>query len=111
MVSHESAPSAIETSTSWPSPEPVRASAGGLPPALATASGDRRAGGGPVPLAQRREDPERGHQRAAAEVGDLACRLHRRAAPLTREPEQADEAEVVHVVPRRLALGASLAVA
>ena len=72
--------------------------------------GGRRAGGGAIPLAQRREDPERGHQRAAAEVGDLPGGLHGRATTLAGEPEQADEAEVVHVVPGRLALGAGPAV-
>ena len=39
---------------------------------------DELALAGAVALAQRDEDPDRGHQRAAAEVGDLARRLHGR---------------------------------
>ena len=68
-------------------------------------------GGAAIPLAQRGEDAERRHQRAAAEIGDLAGRLHGGTPALTREAEQADEAEVVHVVARGLPLGAALAVA
>ena len=66
--------------------------------------------GGAVALAQRGDDPERSHQRAAAEIGDLTGRLHGLAARLAGEAEQADETEVVHVVPGRLALGSGLAV-
>ena len=64
-----------------------------------------------VALAQRREDAEGGHQRAAADVGDLPRRLHRRAAAVAGQPEQADQAEVVHVVPAAVAVRAVLAVA
>ena len=53
-----------------------------------------------VALAQRGEDPERGHQRAAADVGDLPGRLHGRPVGLAGQAEQADEPEVVHVVAR-----------
>ena len=51
-------------------------------------------------LAQRGEDPERRHQRAAAEVGDLARGLDGRAVGLAGQAEQPDAAEVVHVVAR-----------
>ena len=66
---------------------------------------------GALALAQRGEDPERRHQRAAAEVGDLAGRLHGRAVALARQPEQPAQAEVVHVVAGALRVGAVLAVA
>ncbi len=62
-------------------------------------------------LVQRGEDAERGHQRAAAEVGDLPGRLHRRAARLAGQPEQADQPQVVHVVAGAVAHRAVLAVA
>ena len=74
IASHDSAPSVIETSTSWPSPERVA-------------------------LAQRREDAERGHQRAAAEVGDLAGRLDGRPVRVAGQAEQPDPRQVVRVVP------------
>ena len=64
IASHDSAPSVIEMSTIWPSPERSRSM-------------------------QRREDPDRRHQPAAAEVGDLAGRLDRRPAAAPGEPEQA----------------------
>ncbi len=62
-------------------------------------------------LAQRDQDPDRRHQRTAAEVGDLARRLDRRAAGLAGEPEQPVEAEVVHVVAGAGAVGTVLPVA
>ncbi len=62
-------------------------------------------------LAQRRQDPERGHQRAAAQVGDLPRRLDRRAALVAGQSQQPVEPEVVHVVARALRVGAVLAVA
>ena len=64
-----------------------------------------------VALAQRGQDPEGGHQRAAAEVGDLAGRLHGRAVLVAGQAEQPDQAEVVHVVARAVAERAVLAVA
>ena len=51
-------------------------------------------------LAQRGENPEGRHQRAAADVGDLAGGLNGRPAGLAGQAEQAAEAEVVHVVAR-----------
>ncbi len=66
---------------------------------------------GDLALAQRHEDPDRGHQRAAAEVGDLARRLDRRPVALAGQPEQADEPEVVHVVAGAVAVRPVLAVA
>ena len=56
-----------------------------------------RAGG--IALAQRRQDAERGHQRAAAEVGDLAGRLDGRPVRVAGQAEQPDPREVVRVVP------------
>ncbi len=43
-----------------------------------------------VTRAQRSEDPERGHQRAATDVGDLPRVLHRWTVGLAGHPEQAD---------------------
>ena len=60
---------------------------------------------------QRRHHAEGGHQGAAAEVGDLAARLHRRPVLGAGQPEQADQPEVVHVVAGALGVGAVLAVA
>ena len=60
---------------------------------------------------QRGEDPERRHQRAAAEVGDLPGRRHRRPAGRAAQPQQAAAREVVHVVPRAVAVGPFLPVA
>ena len=62
-------------------------------------------------LVQRRHHPEGGHHPAAAEVGDLARRLHRRPAGGAGQAEQADQAEVVGVVPGALGHRAVLAVA
>ena len=59
---------------------------------------DELALAGDLALAQRDEDPDRRHQRAAAEIGDLAGGLHRRPVALAGQPEQPDEPEVVHVV-------------
>ncbi len=64
-----------------------------------------------VALAQRRHDPERRHQRAAAEIRDLPGCLDRLAPALARQTEQADQAEVVHVVSGGVAFGPVLAVA
>ena len=64
-----------------------------------------------VALAQRGEDRERGHERAAAEVGDLPRRLRGRPARLAGEPEQSGEGEVVEVVTGAVAQRAVLAVA
>src|ERR1700687_4806364 len=64
-----------------------------------------------VPLAQRGHDPEGSHTRAPAEVGYLPRRLHRLARVLARQPEQADQSEVVHVVAGCVALWTLLAVA
>ncbi len=64
-----------------------------------------------VALAQRREDAEGRHQRTAAEVGDLAGRLHRLSAAGAGQPQQPDQAEVVRVVARGVALGPVLAIA
>jgi hypothetical protein len=72
---------------------------------------DELALAGAVALTQRGEDPEGGHQRAAAEVGDLAGGLDRRPVALAGQAEQPDEAEVVHVVAGAVAVGAVLAVA
>ena len=72
---------------------------------------DELALAGDLALAQRDEDPDRRHQRAAAEVGDLAGRLDRRAVALAGQPEQPDEPEVVHVVAGAVAVGPVLAVA
>ena len=63
-----------------------------------------------VALAQRREDAHGRHQRAPAEVGDLARGLHRRPAAVAGQPEQADQSEVVHVVARAVAVRAVLPV-
>ena len=60
---------------------------------------------------QRRHHPEGGHQGAAAEVGDLPARLDRRPVLGAGQAEQADQAEVVHVVAGALGVGAVLAVA
>ena len=60
---------------------------------------------------QRRHHPEGGHQGAAAEVGDLAAGLDRRAVLGAGQAEQPDQAEVVHVVAGALGVGAVLAVA
>ena len=62
-------------------------------------------------LAQRDQDPDRRHQRAAAEVGDLAGGLDRRPVGLAGQPEQPVEPEVVHVVARAVAVGPVLPVA
>ena len=72
---------------------------------------DELALAGAVALAQRDEDPDRGHQRPAAEVGDLARGLHRRPVALAGQAEQPDEPEVVHVVAGAVAVGAVLPVA
>jgi hypothetical protein len=66
---------------------------------------------GALALAQGDEDPHRRHQRATAEVGDLARRLDRRPAGRAGQPQQPVEAEVVHVVARAGAVGSVLAVA
>ena len=60
---------------------------------------------------QGRQDPERRHQRAAADIGDLAGGLDRPPFRLAGEAEQADQAEVVHVVPGALDVRPGLAVA
>src|SRR6201999_55471 len=44
-----------------------------------------------VALAQRAEDPDRRHQRAAAEVGDLAGALDGRPVAVAAQPEEAGE--------------------
>jgi hypothetical protein len=62
-------------------------------------------------LTQGGEDPEGGHERAAAEVGDLAGGRHRGATGLAGEAEQAGEAQVVHVVARTIAPRPGLPVA
>ena len=62
-------------------------------------------------LAQRGEDPDRRHQPAAAEVGDLAGGLDRRAAAPAGQPEQAGERQVVGVVTGAVAQRAVLPVA
>ena len=72
-----------------------------------------------IALAQRREDAEGAHQRAPAEIGDLAGGLNGMPAhplpahpvAIAGEPQQSDEPEVVHVVAGGVALGAGLAVA
>ena len=66
---------------------------------------------GALALAQRGEDPERGHQRAAAEVGDLPGGLNGRAVRVAGQAEQPVEAEVVHVVARAPRVGTVLPVA
>ena len=48
---------------------------------------------------ERREDADRGHQRAAADVGDLHARNGRRATGRAGEVDHAREAEIVDVVP------------
>ena len=78
---------------------------------LAGARARRGPRAAPVALAQRGHDPERRHQRAPAHVGDLARRLHGLPAALAREPQQAHQSQVVHVVPREVPLGRVLAVA
>ena len=72
---------------------------------------DELALAGHLALAQGDQDPDRGHQRATAEVGDLARRLHRRSALLAGQAEQPDQAEVVHVVARAVAVRPVLPVA
>ena len=72
---------------------------------------DELALAGAVALAQGGQDPERGHLRAAAEVGDLGRGGERRAAALAREAEQPVAGEVVDVVPGAVAVGAVLPVA
>src|SRR5205807_8887439 len=64
-----------------------------------------------VALAERAEDPEGGHQRSAANVRDLAGRLDRRAVAVAGQPEEPDQAEIVHIVAGAVAEGAVLAVA
>ncbi len=70
-----------------------------------------RVPGRSIALAQRGQDAERRHQRAAAEVGDLSGRLNRRTVAVAAEAEQPDEPEVVHVVPRAVAKRPGLPVA
>ena len=72
---------------------------------------DHLALAGAPALVQRRHHPEGGHQGAAAEVGDLPAGLDRRPVLGAGQAEQADEAEVVHVVAGALGVGAVLAVA
>ena len=72
---------------------------------------DHLALAGAAALVQRRHHPEGGHQGAAAEVGDLAAGLDRRAVLGAGQAEQPDQAEVVHVVAGALGVGAVLAVA
>ena len=66
---------------------------------------------GALSLTQRDHDPERRRQRPAADIRDLARCLHRRAIGVARQAQEAVEAEVVHVVPGAIAVGAILAVA
>src|SRR5271165_181505 len=79
--------------------------------ALGARAHGARAGRGSVALTQRRQDPERRHQRTAADVGDLARGLHRLTAALAGQSQEADQPQVVHVVPGGIALGTVLAVA
>ena len=72
---------------------------------------DHLALAGAPALVQRGHHPEGRHQRAAAEVGDLAAGLDRRAVLGAGQAEQPDQAEVVHVVAGALGVGAVLAVA
>ena len=72
---------------------------------------DELALAGALALAQRGEDPERGHQRAAAEVGDLAAGLNGRAVGIAGEVEQPDPGQVVGVVPGSRRIRPVLAVA
>ena len=65
----------------------------------------------PPRLLQRGEDPDRRHQPAAAEVGDLRAGLDRRAAGLAGQAEDPVQAQVVHVVAGAVAVRAVLAVA
>ncbi len=62
-------------------------------------------------LVERRQDPDRGHHPAAAQVGDLSRGLNRGPAGLPGEAQQAVEAKIVHVVAGPITVWAVLAVA
>ena len=82
MASQRWEAAVMATSTSWPSPERSRSHSAAM-------------------IAKRR------HQPAAAEVGDLHRRDHRRAAALAREREHPVARQVVEVVARAIAVGPS----
>src|SRR5215210_4311668 len=65
----------------------------------------------PAGLVQRGEDPGRGHQRAAAQVGDLRAGLDRRPARVPAQAEDSVQAEVVQVMAGAVAVRTVLAVA
>src|SRR3954466_3050147 len=95
MAIHAREPSAIETSTNWPSPERSRSrSAARMPKAAISA---------PPPMSAI-WPPARG-------CGVLPRRLHGRAAAVAGQPEQAYQPEVVHVVAAAVAQRAVLPVA
>ncbi len=65
----------------------------------------------PARLVKGGQDPDRSHQRAAAEVGELDAGLDRRPAGLAGQTQDPVQAQIVHVVPGPVAVRPVLAVA